>query len=57
MGIYFADQLDYVKYYYKKDDIPGNFNPNLYTIPKMNESFSIVISEVYYDKSQIENNL
>ena len=48
MGVYFGDQLDYVKYYYKKDD---NDQTNLCCIPKINDSFSIIVSEVYYDKS------
>ena len=49
MGVYFSDQLDYVKYYYKKND---NDKSNLCCIPKINDSFSIIVSEVYYDKSK-----
>ena len=53
MGVYFADQFDYAKYYYRKNlNDNSEINPNLFTIPHLNESFSIVVSEVYYDKSQ-----
>ena len=53
MGVYFADQFDYAKYYYRKNLYDNSeANENLFTIPKLNDSFSIVVSEVYYDKSQ-----
>ena len=53
MGVYFADQFDYAKYYYRKNlNDNSEINPNLFTMPKLNESFSIVVSEVYYDKNQ-----
>jgi hypothetical protein len=53
MGVYFADQFDYAKYYYRKNlNDNSEINPNLFTIPQLNESFSIVVSEVYYDKNQ-----
>jgi len=48
LGVYFGDQLDYVKYYY-------NFNETYAVITKLNESFSIVISEVYYDKTKFKH--
>ena len=47
LGVYFGDQLDYIKYYY-------NY-PDTYTyITKLNESFSIVVSEVYYDETKFK---
>ena len=46
LGIYFSDQLDYVKFNYEK--------PNCPYITKLNESFSIVVSEVYYDKTKFK---
>ena len=53
MGVYFADQFDYAKYYYRKNlNDNSQMNENLFTMPKLNDSFSIVVSEVYYDKSQ-----
>ena len=47
LGVYFADQLDYVKYYY-------NYPETYCTITRLNESFSIVVSEVYYDKTKFK---
>lgn len=53
MGVYFADQFDYAKYYYRKNlSDNSEINENLFTIPKINDSFSIVVSEIYYDKEQ-----
>jgi len=46
LGIYFTDQFDYAKYYYQT-------NRNFAFIPKLNDSFNIVISEVYYDKTKL----
>ena len=46
-GIYFADQFDYVKYYYKREE-------NFAVIPKLNDSFNIIVSEVYYDKTKLK---
>jgi len=47
LGVYFGDQLDYIKYYF-------NY-PDTYTyITKLNESFSIVVSEVYYDETKFK---
>ena len=48
LGVYFADQLDYAKYYY-------NFQETYSFITKLNESFSIVVSEVYYDKTKFKH--
>lgn len=48
LGIYFSYQLDYVKYYY-------NFPETYTTITKLNETFSIIVSEVYYDKTKFKH--
>ena len=48
LGVYFADQLDYVKFYY-------NFEETFPYITKLNESFSIVVSEVYYDQTKFKH--
>ena len=48
MEIYFADQFDYAKYYYNRDE-------NFTVLPKMNDSFSIVVSEVFYDKTKFRH--
>ena len=50
LGVYFSDQLDYIQHYYSK---------NIGFIPRIDDSFSVVVSEVYYDKTkfkQIYNN-
>ena len=47
IGIYFTDQFDYAKYYYKRGE-------NFAFIPKLNDSFNIVVSEVYYDKEKLK---
>ena len=48
LGVYFADQLDYVKFYY-------NFEETFPYITKLNESFSIVVSEVFYDQTKFKH--
>ena len=57
-GVYFSNFLDYIWYYYDDKD-KGIFDkPNI--IPNINESFSFVASEVYYDSNKIRevyNNL
>jgi len=47
LGIYFTDQIDYARYYW------NGWNC-LYEIPNIGESFSLVVSEVYYDKSKFK---
>ena len=47
LGVYFGDQFDYIKFYY-------NPEKTYQTITKLNESFSIVVSEVYYDKTKFK---
>ena len=47
LGIYFTDQLEYARYYWD-----GWKCLNL--IPKMNESFSLIASEIFYDKSKFK---
>ena len=48
LGVYFTDQLDYAKYYY-------NFNETYTYTSKFKESFSIVVSEVYYDQTKFKH--
>ena len=48
-GVYFTDMLDYA-WYYAGEERRKNFN----NIPKIDESFSVVVSEVYYDKTKLE---
>jgi hypothetical protein len=45
LGVYFSDQFDYVYFYYNKDYCQ---------IPNINSSFSIVVSEVYYNKQKLK---
>ena len=47
-GVYFTDVLDYAGFYAKKDVKKYN------DIPKIDETFSVVASEIYYDKNKIE---
>ena len=48
LGVYFADQLDYVKFYYNPPETFG-------FITKLNETFSIIVSEVFYDKTKFKH--
>ena len=47
LGIYFTDQLKYARYYW-------NGWKYMNKIPKMNESFSLVASEIFYDKTKFK---
>ena len=47
IGVYLTDQLDYAWYYTGED-----YRGNLYNIPKVGDSFSIVASEIYYNQSK-----
>ena len=47
LGIYFTDQLEYARYYW-------NGWANINKIPKINESFSVVASEIFYDKTKFK---
>ena len=61
-GVYFSDQLDYVKFYYKNSSSTTTEsssnelqqNGPLQAITKLDGSFSIVVSEVYYDKTKFK---
>lgn len=48
LGIYFTDQIDYARYYWNGWDTP---NSCINKIPRVEEKFSILISEIYYDKN------
>ena len=52
-GIYFSDLLDYT-WYYADDSGKENNRNNFYNIPKINDSFSFIVSNVYYDKTKFE---
>ena len=45
LGIYFSDQIDYARYYW-------NGLQHVNKIPKIDESFSLIASEVYYDRTK-----
>ena len=47
LGIYFTDQLEYARYYW-------NGWKYINEIPKMNESFSLIASEIFYDKTKFK---
>ena len=51
-GVYFSNNIDYIWFYYSDED-RGIFN-SINTIPKINESFSFVASEIYYDSNKLE---
>ena len=40
LGVYFSDQFDYIQYYYSH--LIG-------FLPKLNQSFSVIAAEIYYD--------
>lgn len=50
-GVYFTDNIEYAWYY---GGIDNRVNLNNYSIPKVNQSFSFVLSEVYYNKNLFE---
>ena len=47
LGIYFTDQIEYARYYWDGWKCINQ-------IPKMNESFSLVVSEIFYDKTKFK---
>ena len=47
LGVYFSDQLEYVRYYWNGWKYINN-------IPKMNETFSLLASEIFYDKNKFK---
>ena len=51
MGIYFTDMLDYLAFYSSGKDFTSK-SSNFCRIPYLNETFSCVSSEVYYDKTK-----
>ena len=51
LGIYFTDQIDYARYYWNGWD---TVNSCVNKIPEIDESFSLIASEVYYDKSKFK---
>ena len=51
-GVYFSNVLDYIWYYYS-DEKKGIFS-KMTKIPQINEAFSFVASEIYYDRNKKE---
>ena len=51
-GVYFSNILDYIWYYYS-DEEKGIFS-KMTKIPEINEAFTFVASEIYYDKNKRE---
>ena len=51
LGIYFTDQIDYARYYWNGWTTE---NSCINKIPKEDELFSLVVSEVYYDNSKFK---
>ena len=49
IGVYFTDMLDYAWYYAGEKE-----RQNFGKIPKVGETFSVVVSEIYYNKSKLE---
>ena len=54
IGIYFTDLLDYVWYYAAEVENDDYRRKNFCKIPKLKESFSFVVSEIYYDSTQFD---
>jgi hypothetical protein len=50
-GVYFTDLIDYAWYYGSESE---NNRENFYAMPKVKDSFSFIVSEVYYDKSKFD---
>ena len=46
-GVYFTDSLDYGWYYGGE----GGNRANFHSIPKVNDTFTVIINSVYYDKN------
>ena len=53
-GIYFTDLLDYAWFYANEYENEDKKFDNVGRIPKIKESFSIIVSEIYYDNSKFE---
>jgi hypothetical protein len=49
-GVYFTDLLDYGWYYGGKDGNRANFHG----IPKINDTFTVIVNSIYYDKNGFE---
>ena len=53
-GIYFTDLLDYAWFYATETEDEDEKFKNVGRIPKLKESFSIIVSQIYYDNSKFE---
>ena len=47
LGIYNTSQFDYAKFYFNRSE-------NFGTIPKIGDTFNVIASEVYYDKTKLK---
>ena len=52
-GIYFSDLLDYT-WYYTDDSGKQGSRKNFNNIPKIHDSFSFIVANVYYDKDKFD---
>ena len=52
-GVYFTDSLDYCWYYGN----PGGNRENLNKIPKIDETFTLIASSIYYDSTRKKKSL
>ena len=52
-GIYFSDLLDYT-WYYADDSGKQGSRKNFNNIPKIHDSFSFIVANVYYDKDKFD---
>jgi hypothetical protein len=52
-GVYFSDLLDYT-WFYADDSGKAGSRKNFYTIPKINDTFSFIVSNIYYDQNKFE---
>ena len=54
IGAYFTDLLDYAWFYAAETDGQKGKFKNVSRIPQLKESFSLIASEIYFDKSKFE---
>ena len=52
-GFYFSDSLDYT-WFYSNDSNKEHNRINFRKIPEINDTFSFIVAEVYYDKDKFE---
>ena len=52
-GVYFSDLLDYT-WFYADDSGKKGCKNNVGSIPKINDTFSFIVSNIYYDENKFE---